>query len=172
MKPYSKRAKPTIRRMAKHWPTLMGTRQRVIDHLLFSIGTGCRWVDGCIVSEGDSPHGRIQRMRHEAERDKYFEDTHPVQSKVVKEALANSNLGWQERAKLVHWDIPCEYSPIMNVPEDVQPDWLAVCIEACEGFLASDPAHTSYPDHPKEYTKACKEIQAVLEKLKARQDDG
>jgi len=48
------------------------------------------------------------------------------------------------------------------------PDWLVVCIEACEGFLASDSVYTSYPDHPKEYEKGCQEIQDVLKELRSR----
>lgn len=170
MRPYSRRAEPTIRRMLKHWPTLMGTRQRVLDHLLFSFGTGREWVDGCLADTtgGDSPHGRIIQKRrddaHIARIDARL-GRHPG-TKLIQEALDDSEPKWLERARQVHWNIPCDYSPIVNVPDDVTPDWLAVCIEACEGFLHCSVEDTCYPDHPVLLAKARKQVQTILEKLR------
>lgn len=110
----------TMRDCLEHWPTLYRTRADVIDGLLFVIGNGYEWLDGALQCEEPEAHLRPK----------------PTYSPEVEALLAEADADTTERMPHELYPVS-ESSRISRVPDDVRPDWLALCREAA-ALLAAD----------------------------------
>lgn len=144
----------TFRECYEHWPTLNKTRLDVIDHIMFTNGNGYAWLDGAVSNEGPESHLETKRSQPdftkklESKRKEFTEKYGADESKWYRAALlsASEDMGWvHELEKDASRKIPrpfpdagkphsfypiCHYAKICNIPDDVRPDWLDLCLEA------------------------------------------
>lgn len=154
---YSTAAEPTVRRLVSHYPMVAGTRQRALDFLLFHFGTGYYWVGGRLVMAiepdevGNYRHTQRERAKKAKERKaeqyrcaaaarKYLASLPPeAQEETRRQYKRIRDENYRRRQQVgrrIRWEVPTGHSLILNVPEDVDPGWKALCVEACEMFLA------------------------------------
>jgi len=97
-------------------------RNSALSQLLFVIGNATEWVNGRLEYDDTTR----ERWFPEGSDPEY----HLALEQCEKDFYANGGVyAW--------WYPLSDYSRIACVPDNVTPDWLAVCIEACEAYLAT-----------------------------------
>lgn len=139
-----------IQTLARLYPTIYGTRDGLLEHIFVSIGTGYKWRDGKIVTDhedrirfrkmqakvkkGTAPSVKDQawlaHLAHAREELKRY-------PRVPKEKPSTLACRYQESYKDVdavgqRYYVVEKYSPICLIPENVTPDWLALCVETLD----------------------------------------
>lgn len=137
------------------YPTLYHNRSRVIEHLFIVIGNGYDWIDGQLV---ETVYGRRQRK---AALDEIYADT-PSGRESREHFLAGTNSDWARtvregmelRDKIERKHAICRrtlisafsqkrrqfsrvyplshYAKVVNIPDDIQPDWALGAQEAID----------------------------------------
>lgn len=137
--------------MMESYPTLFVNEADVLEHLFFINGCGYDWVNGELIDGYQSAEEQIaeSKERHRSRIIRDFYDTlrrswyrgrlNDLKGELVR--LASPNYAKNERQKerrrreIIH-DSPrsiypiCKYATILNVPDDVKPDWLAAAKKA------------------------------------------
>lgn len=125
------RYRDTLVDCLRHWPTLYLNEDDVLLTLFFHIGTGYEWVNGCIVydledegiPEREDPHAERLKDREWREycvampRTKYSHK--PCWFKI-----STGGVGHYMTALFG------QYSHILHLPDDIQPDWLVAAKRA------------------------------------------
>lgn len=130
------RYRDTLVDALRHWPTLYLNEDDVLLNLFFHIGTGHYWVNGCIMydlvapEDGDDEH--VERKDPHAAR---------LNDREWRETCVNMPRNKYNRR-------PCwirtktggighnltemfgQYSNILQLPDDIQPDWLVAAKRA------------------------------------------
>lgn len=137
------------------------TRAHVVNHLYCVNGNGYEWFEGRLYDGTDELSTAVEKMlqngdpetwikKYVEEQDrKRFPGLHEMEETLEK--LRKLDLKYNmpalpppERPKLHIYPI-CQYADIMNLPEDIRPDWLAGAEEALhliETVPSSDEART------------------------------
>jgi hypothetical protein len=89
--------------------------------LFFTIGNGYEWENG-----------KLENVFPEEDRDRWFPEGSDPEFHYRIEAFEKE---WYKSNPYTNWYPISEYSHICNVPENVAPEWLAICIEACKEYL-------------------------------------
>lgn len=132
----------------KYYPRLYRTRADVVNQLYFVIGNGYKWLRGAIVSS--SPESRIEEWKRREDktdpdiikRNKLFQKIidEPGISDKLKDS-ARRIIGIYKEDENIQRPLldpggprsfypVCKYSKVVNVPDNVRPDWLALSFEA------------------------------------------
>jgi len=121
----------------REWPTLFRTRLDIIDHTFFVIGNGETWLDGCVVNENPESYeeNQAQKIRErEVRRAKVVDGTiteiDRIYEQTEKEGEALPIGPRPDDGQPRNFYPVCEYSLILEVPDDVRDEWLAVAYEA------------------------------------------
>jgi hypothetical protein len=139
-------------------------RGGALDHLFFVIGNGYEWQRGELVS-GDLRAELIPQYAEEHRRE-VTDDMRRMWEAfdarmgdklgcIVKPMEERIKEYWRD--KLIARDLPvesdyriyplCKYSRIMNVPDDVTDDWLALAMEAIDWALGLDATEHNATQH-------------------------
>lgn len=125
-------------KLYRDWRTIYRTRLDIIDHIFFTIGNGYTWLDGGIIATSDEKPIRVKHPKGAPEfaTPEFFAlEDHQLQHIIMQAAMD------AREEKMVVGPLPddgkprhfypiCEYSDVLNTPEDVREDWLKVVYEA------------------------------------------
>ena len=162
----------------RSYPTIYGTREKTLEHILVCNGTGYQWHNGRIVQSckpitDNKNESLIQQqiLNGELTFDDYlwkahlehaqhcYEEDQKIYHKILNEHPEYTETDKLETKKvfgrsleeiaqsfLIKWKysvaVPCVYNSIYelycnicNIPDDVTPDWLNICIETLHYML-------------------------------------
>ena len=115
----------TLQDMYDNFPDLFSNRQECYDHLFCTNGNGYTWRWGQIV---ENVYGlEDDKELHELKRLDNLEDY-------------NVDIGEYDPNKH-YWYPLCKYALILNIPDDVKPDWKKA-IEECKEMMKKDGIKT------------------------------
>jgi hypothetical protein len=151
--------------MVKEYPGLFPNRVRALEHLFCVYGNGYEWKNGELVGT-EMRISKKARERHE-ELTRAIEETvslleklggheehcalYRLEKKAEKWAFDNADLIASSPVTEVHptykFFLMCEeYSALLNIPDDVKPDWLEAAKETASLILNSNPEHECNQD--------------------------
>ena len=138
----------TLQDMFDGFPTLFATRQECFDHLFLCVGCGYDWMFGQLVESGqynkeihdkDYLNPKVVKAEQSIKNIKKKNKT----DKELHEFFREENLeedgidiGPYDPNKR-HWSEIRTRSNILNVPDDIKPDWKAA-VEECIAMLKAD----------------------------------
>jgi hypothetical protein len=144
----------TIRDCVHFYPSLFESRISALDHLYCVLGNGYDWQDGVLVERGTyKPFEPMVRLEHQRQaREEEFSDAlsgvlsdwyvkraavirrvHENEQAIVTGAMNYTLVGKHGFYPLTAISCPRHLS---EVPDDVQPDWLAGAVEVAELIIA------------------------------------
>ena len=149
----------TIEESIKNYPALFPERVAVLDHLFCSYGNGYDWVDGELVNIFPEEAVRDERDAVWEDQGKKFVDemgekaNEPVLKEYIQETLEyfkhlseeyrTIRNEYKKRADRHYslgtykeWCPMCEYSGLVNFPDDIKPDWAVGVKEVANKILA------------------------------------
>lgn len=122
----------------ENWKTIYQTRTDVLDHLLFTIGNGYKWLDGAIFNT--TPYDHLERSTDKLEFG--IDEIITKWEELRKEVPSLPELNLQREKDIgvgpfPDMSIACDfypvtpgYSNICRIPDNVTDEWLEVCYEA------------------------------------------
>ena len=153
--------KDTIKSMITMHPRLFSTKLSVYDHLFLTNGNGYKWENGQLISKDDEENCSIDDglealFNDELQNDfleSYLEVT--TDSEDIINYCKRKNKEKLELAKVIvnHENIIneklyitneeilyplCEYSRILNIPDDIKDDWKDAIIEFLDFIMTSE----------------------------------
>jgi hypothetical protein len=138
----------TLQDMFDRFPTLFATRQECFNHLFMTVGCGYDWMFGQLVISGqynkeihekDYLNPKVVKAEQSIEniemKNKMDREMHEFNR---MEALEEDDvdIGPYDPNKR-HWSEITTSSNILDVPDDIKPDWKAA-VEECKAMLKSD----------------------------------
>lgn len=169
-----------FKKMEKNYPTLFPDRNRILDHLFFTIGNGYNWLDGGLIELNPSDHLENKDQKKEFDE---FEDIIRRAKQSGKDARLLLGLPEEEEEldtrqiyeekiwkgdKLPFYPVSKEHSNICCVPDDVQGHWLKLAYEAAillrdkSGLPDIESKHNSFPKDYVERQEKNREIGALV----------
>jgi hypothetical protein len=134
------------------FPTLFANRTAVLHHALCVIGNGYKWsADGEVVEDGSYPAPLWNKETAlavlDADLKVWFEDEHlrELVGASLRENINATAKVVEEIETRIHERAPIEgiypqskeYALLMNIPENVTPEWKAACDEMRELAIAA-----------------------------------
>ncbi len=137
----------TVRNSLLDYPTLFSNRTEIFHHLFCVIGNGYEWNDGELVNGYRMDDGLVEEyerepcsVKDEEEQmkeynEQYSKDLYEFLEPALRIQIRKDNAKFEFHkdnidllVKIVgniDWIYPmCEYSRLMNIPDDVKDDWL------------------------------------------------
>lgn len=153
--------KDTIKSMLINYPLLFSTKLSTYDHLFLVYGNGYEWVDGELVSIEDIEYSSIETgldklFNGQYQYDllsNYLKTTSDIEKIVSRvkwmnernfilakriinyETILNEKLYVTDEINL---NPLCEYSQILNVPDDIKDDWKDAIKEFLDFIMTSE----------------------------------
>lgn len=120
------------------WPALFLNEDDVLDHLFITIGNGYHWENGCLVSSHDYEASQDQRVMYER---KYPWDVRASEREYRVDTLKFSRQSCYFKlgtgvGRYLYRSFG-KNSALCNLPDDIQPDWLAAAKRAMEYILSN-----------------------------------
>lgn len=138
----------TLQDMFDGFPSLFSNRQECFNHLFMTVGCGYRWKFGQLVESGqynkeihdeDYLNPKVVKAEQSIEniemKNKMDREMHEFNR---MEALEEDgiDIGPYDPNKR-HWYPITTSSNILNIPDDIKPDWKAA-VEECKAMLKAD----------------------------------
>ena len=148
----------TIRSCISNYPSIFPHRAQVLEHLFFTNGNGYEWVEGelvdsCPVSPGHSPFWDENPPKDSSSPLMWEIKVKTAQEQNAKSRVTLSELD-QRCQPSDEWVLEkvypiCKYAKIMNIPEEIKPDWL----EAAKEAIALAQGVPTYENYPADYNQ-------------------
>lgn len=146
--------KATVRRMLIQYPSLYESKSDCFSHLFLTLGGGYDWIGGCLVDpvqdrqgndeprwadeSGDPGRHDLDIKSHEL-IEVYMRQSRILHAKrenmLVRFALENFDAMFEQSVTLTSpylW--AGEYTPLFNMPDDVQEDWREACQQTSQAL--------------------------------------
>lgn len=138
----------TLQDMFDGFPSLFSNRQECFDHLFMTVGCGYDWMFGQLVESGqynkeihdeDYLNPKVVKAKQSI---KNIKKKNKIDKELYEfnrmEALEEDgiDIGPYDPNKR-HWYPISSSSNILNIPDDIKPDWKAA-VEECKAMLKAD----------------------------------